>query len=100
VAVAHKDRASGQFVIDVARGVAPPFDPQQATKDFAALLRDYKIGSVVGDNFAQEWVQAAWRSCNMRYVKSEAPQESDLSRNAAVMVARLGIDPRPQAPAA
>ena len=74
VAIAHKDRTSGQFVIDVVRGVAPPFDPMQATKAFAALLREYRISSVVGDNFAQEWVQAAWSSCNMRYVRAEQPK--------------------------
>jgi hypothetical protein len=74
VAIAHKDRTSGQFVIDVVRGVAPPFDPMQATKEFAALLREYRVSSVVGDNFAQEWVQAAWSSCNMRYVRAEQPK--------------------------
>jgi hypothetical protein len=74
VAIAHKDRTSGQFVVDVVRGVAPPFDPMQATKEFAALLREYRVSSVVGDNFAQEWVQAAWSSCNMRYVRAEEPK--------------------------
>jgi hypothetical protein len=74
VAIAHKDRASGQFVVDVVRGVAPPFDPMQATEGFAKLLRDYHVLSVTGDNFGQEWVQAAWRSCNMRYTKSELPK--------------------------
>ena len=46
----------------------------QATKEFAALLREYRVSSVVGDNFAQEWVQAAWSSCNMRYVRAEEPK--------------------------
>ena len=76
IAVAHRDRTSERFVIDVVRGIAPPFDPMQATKEFAALLREYKIGSVVGDNFAQEWVAAAWRSCNIRYTKSELPKSA------------------------
>ena len=26
---------------------------------------------MTGDNFAQEWVQAAWRSCGVRYVRAE-----------------------------
>ena len=31
---------------------------------------------MVGDNFAQEWVAAAWRSCNIRYTKSELPKSA------------------------
>jgi hypothetical protein len=29
---------------------------------------------VTGDNFAQEWVAAAWSKCGVRYVKSELPK--------------------------
>jgi hypothetical protein len=72
LAIAHKD--GERIVIDVCRGVAPPFDPQAATEAFAKLLRDYRILSVTGDNFAQEWVQAAWSKCGVRYVRSELPK--------------------------
>ena len=72
LAIGHKD--GERIIIDVIRGVAPPFDPQEATEQYAKLVKEYRCLSVVGDNFAQEWVQSAWSRCNVRYVKSELPK--------------------------
>jgi len=72
VSIAHKQ--NDRFVVDVCRGVAPPFDPQQATEQFAKLLKDYRCMSAVGDNYSAAWVQGAWAKCGMRYVKSELPK--------------------------
>lgn len=44
------------------------------TQNFARLLKSYRIGSVNGDAYAQEWVAGAWRSCAVNYVKSELPK--------------------------
>jgi hypothetical protein len=71
IAIGHKERTSGQFILDVVRGARPPFDPQTVTRDYAELCAQYRIRTVSGDNFAQEWVQAAWRSCGVRYVRAE-----------------------------
>ena len=60
MAVAHKDSATGQFVIDVVRGVAPPFDPEAATEQFAKLAKDYRVTRVAGDAYGEEWVASAW----------------------------------------
>jgi hypothetical protein len=52
LAVGHKE--AERIVIDVCRGVPPPFDPQEATEQYAKLAKEYRCLSVVGDNFAQE----------------------------------------------
>ena len=52
-------RKAERIVIDVCRGVPPPFDPQEATEQYAKLAKEYHCLSVVGDYFAQEWVAGA-----------------------------------------
>ena len=58
---------SNMFVADVVRAVRPPFDPQVVVADYAALLKEYRITSVTGDNFSAEWVVAAFREHGIRY---------------------------------
>ena len=72
LAIGHRE--AERIVIDVCRGVAPPFNPQEATEQHAKLVKEYCCGNVTGDNFAQEWVQAAWSRCGVRYVRSELPR--------------------------
>jgi hypothetical protein len=69
LAIGHKD--GEHFVIDVVRGVHPPFDPQEVTKQYAALLKEYKVSEVTGDHYAAEWVESAWRDCGVRYTRSD-----------------------------
>jgi hypothetical protein len=68
VCVGHKE--NGLFIIDVVRGVVGPFDPYQVTKQYAELLKQYRIGTVTGDRYGKEWVQAAWRGSGVAYVQS------------------------------
>ena len=70
--IGHKE--GERIVIDVCRGVAPPFDPHEATEQYANLAKEYRCLNVVGDNFAQEWVAGAWSRCGVRYVRSELPR--------------------------
>jgi hypothetical protein len=58
----------------VVRGTSGKFDPQAVTKEYAALCRDYHIRSVVGDNYAQNWVTGAWRSLGFEYIRSPQPK--------------------------
>jgi hypothetical protein len=69
VAVGHKE--GKRCVIDLVRGTAPPFDPTAVTQEYARLLKDYRVARVTGDNFAQEWVSGAWRSCGIAYDRSD-----------------------------
>ena len=40
LAVGHKE--GDRVIIDVIRGIAPPFDPQEATEQYAKLAKEYR----------------------------------------------------------
>jgi hypothetical protein len=69
ICIAHRE--AGIYVIDVVRARTGPFDPENVTKEFAALCRDYRIGSVTGDRYAAEWVTSMWRKQAINYQASE-----------------------------
>jgi hypothetical protein len=72
--IAHKE--GDKYIIDVIRGSAPgkPFDPAELTNAFAALCREYHIGSVIGDYYAAEWTAGAWSRTGVSYVRSDIPK--------------------------
>jgi hypothetical protein len=76
VSIAHKE--GERYVIDVVRGTRPgqKFDPQQVTKEYAELLKEYRVGSVTGDNYAAQWVAGAWRDTGIVYVQSDIPKSA------------------------
>ena len=55
------------WVCDVTRGRAPPFDPRTVAHEYAQLSRDYGCTKIIGDNFAGEWVAAAFRDAGATY---------------------------------
>ena len=57
LAVAHME--AEHYVIDLVRGTNGKFDPQAVTAQYAELLKEYRIGSVTGDNYAAQWVAGA-----------------------------------------
>jgi hypothetical protein len=65
IAIAHRE--GGCYVLDVVRGRAGPFDPEELTKEYAALSREYRCSGVVGDKYAREWVASAWRKSGTTY---------------------------------
>ena len=83
-------RDTGRFVLDVLRGAVPPFDPQEVTKQYAALLREYKLHEVTGDNYSAGWVETAFKDAGIKYVRAEKPK-SALYLEAATLFARGGI---------
>jgi hypothetical protein len=72
ISVAH--RAGEEFVVDLVQGTCGQFDPQEVTKEYAALVKQYRIGSVTGDAYGSEWVSAAWRNAGVSYMRSELPK--------------------------
>jgi hypothetical protein len=58
------------FVADVIRGRLPPFDPREVAEEFAALAKQYRIYKLTGDNYAGEWVAAAFKAAGIAYAKS------------------------------
>jgi hypothetical protein len=72
LAICHKD--GEQLVCDLVRGTSGRFDPQEITKQYAALVKEYGIGTVVGDAYAAQWVTSAWQNTGISYVQSEIPK--------------------------
>jgi Phage Terminase len=62
-----------RFIVDVIRGRTGPFDPVAVTQEYAELCKQYRIGSVTGDNYGKEWTQGAWRNTAISYVRAEQP---------------------------
>ena len=69
VALGHKE--GEQFVCDVIRAHAPPFDPSSVVAEYAQLCRDYRVHRVVGDAYGGEWIASAFRDEGLSYEKSE-----------------------------
>jgi hypothetical protein len=65
IGIAHRE--NNCYVLDVVRGRAGPFDPEELTKEFAQLCKEYRCSGVVGDRYGREWVASAWRKCGMTY---------------------------------
>ena len=49
----------------------PPFDPQSVVSEYASLLKDYKIYSVVGDAYSASWCELAFTKAGIKYIRSE-----------------------------
>jgi hypothetical protein len=49
LAIAH--RVGDMVVLDAAREIQPPFNPDAATTEFSALLKAYGVGKVIGDRY-------------------------------------------------
>src|SRR5262249_29392437 len=66
IAIAHRE--GSLYVLDVVRGRAGPFDPEELTREYAALCKEYRVvAGVTGDKYAREWVASAWRKCSIPY---------------------------------
>jgi len=74
LAIAHKE--GEHYAVDLVRGTKGKFDPAQVTKDYAELLKQYRIGSVTGDHYGAEWVAGAWRDAGIVYVPSDIPKSA------------------------
>jgi hypothetical protein len=50
MAVSH--RAGERIIVDAVRERKPPFSPEICATEFAGLVRNYRISTVVGDKYA------------------------------------------------
>ena len=79
LAIAH--RLGEMVILDVAREIQPPFNPDAATTEFSALLKAYRVATVIGDRYAGEWVREPFRRHGIDYQLSEV-SKSDIYRDA------------------
>jgi hypothetical protein len=52
LAIAH--RVGDMVILDAAREIQPPFNPDAATMEFSTLLKAYRVTTVIGDRYAGE----------------------------------------------
>jgi hypothetical protein len=68
--IGHKD-SGGKFICDVLRGREPPLDPQEVTREIAALAKEYGCTHVTGDVYSADWIVSAFRECGVIYDRSD-----------------------------
>jgi hypothetical protein len=69
LAIAHRD--GERLVLDVLRGITPPFDPSAVVKELCDVLKAYHCDRVVGDHYAGQWVVESFNKEGVRYQHSE-----------------------------
>ena len=72
IGIAHKE--GDRIVADVIRGRKPPFDPSSVAAEYAELAKSYRVHSIVGDNYAGEWVSRAFETAGVEYRRCEHPK--------------------------
>jgi hypothetical protein len=78
LAIGHKE--SQLALLDAIRERRPPFSPEAVVKDFADLLKRYRISKVEGDRYAGEWPREVFKKYGVTYDASARPK-SDLYRD-------------------
>ncbi|MBV9756563.1 MAG: hypothetical protein JO047_05870 [Alphaproteobacteria bacterium] len=78
MAIAHME--GERAVLDALREVRPPFSPERAVADFAALMHRYRIDRAAGDRYAGEWPREQFAKQGIRYEPAERTK-SELYRD-------------------
>ncbi|MCH8269428.1 MAG: hypothetical protein IH846_18170 [Acidobacteria bacterium] len=65
LAIAHHEK--GRAVLDALRERRPPFSPEDVVREFAALLKAYRVSRVRGDRYAGEWPRERFQAQGIRY---------------------------------
>jgi hypothetical protein len=64
-------REGERYIADVVRGKRAPFDPNAVVAEYAALLKEYRVRKLSGDNYSAAWVEMAWKAEGLIYERSE-----------------------------
>jgi hypothetical protein len=67
--IAHFERDLA--VLDVLREVPAPFSPESAVKDFADVLKSYRLSEVTGDKYGAQWVKEQFEKRGVSYRSSD-----------------------------
>ena len=68
-AIAHAE--GERIVVDVAHELRPPFNPQTAIAEVAAIFSRYRINNVTGDRWAPGFVAEGFARAGLKYTYSE-----------------------------
>jgi hypothetical protein len=79
LAVGHLSR-DNVCILDAVADIRPPFNPEDAVRECADLLRRYRVSTVVGDRYGGEWPRQRFHEHGIEFVQSARPK-SDLYRD-------------------
>jgi hypothetical protein len=79
IAHAERDGPHTVAVVDAVREIAPPFSPESAVNDIAALVKSYRIHRVSGDRYAGEFPRELFRKHGIEYALADK-SASDMYR--------------------
>ena len=77
--IAHRDRYTGNAVLDAVREHRPPFSPAFAVEELATFFKSYGVTSIVGDRWGGEFPREMFRQHGVDYFVSDLTK-SDLYR--------------------
>jgi hypothetical protein len=78
LAIAHAEGTTA--VLDVVRERRPPFSPDDASREFAEVLKRYAVKRITGDRYSGEWVRESFRRHGVTYDVAAKPK-SDIYRD-------------------
>ncbi len=69
LAIGHSERRDARdvAVVDCVRERRAPFDPEDVTREFAEILKSYRVSTLVGDRYGGEWPASAFDRHGIRY---------------------------------
>jgi len=73
-AIAHEE--GGVAILDCLVEIRAPFNPTDATKQIADVLKAYGLSDTIGDRYAAEWIVDAFSRCGITYRHSERDRSS------------------------
>lgn len=59
------------LVLDALREVRPPFDPEETCRQFATLLKSYRIREAQADRYAGDWPVQQMSKCGIRLIPAK-----------------------------
>jgi hypothetical protein len=74
VAIAH--RQDDVVLIDAVREIVPPFSPDAAVREIAALCKSYQVSSVTGDKYGGLWPIERFKAHGIKYEPAALPKST------------------------
>ena len=71
LAIAYKDRTSGNIVLSCTREIMSPFSPEAAVWDLAKTLKLYGVTRITSDRYAALWSVGEWKKAGIVCEPSE-----------------------------
>ena len=92
LAIGHRENE--RMVLDLCRGIKPPFSPEQVVMEFAALLKSYRCSSVVGDRYSGAWVIESFAKVGIHYRHSELTKSELYLESAPLSIELMQLERR------